>query len=633
MSLIPPHPLDTVAAFGDKLRLSSIRARLFDRFLYEGVYEGQRVLVHEFAPQGLIRRTKGGSIVAAEARFDAAYARVAEAFQTVMKSVHPNLLGVIVAKGNWVVTQAPGKRLVDATGDSSRDLAMALKAVVDAGLVLGTICPDTVFWQHGKIVFAGRAPDYRDLIDIVASSDVAGPAGYAAPEVYDAMKRAAIGHEADMFAASALMFRLFAGRDPADIRTQDLAADVGAAPDAVRTGLTLSRKARAESLGAWFDGFKPVAPARPVVAAPAKPDVAPLAAPTGLRRIPVMVIILVAVVAIPLAITALTVGLDSWKQAATERRTREAREAVEDCRTAVGRAASDAQPLCAKALNKIPDTLSPDYSWVAYTLGVLCEKKDACGGKTALDYYRLAVSDRTTAQGKVANYKVAKLDTGLSLSQRHDHYAPAAGVLKKPDGAFIRANRSVYGDANYQIGQIFDTWSQQDSFNAEEAQRLSPGSTRAPQKIALISAINRFEVAKTYGFDTDSRLMDLYLRRGDGDTEAAQYDSAATAYRRAGALGSADASFRAAELFFAGRTTLIKQDEALKLVNSASEGGNTDAELCLAAMHYFGYPYDIDLIGGMASFAALTVRGVDHARLDGLACRDWIRQGQNQRQN
>ncbi|EGF91858.1 hypothetical protein ABI_02900 [Asticcacaulis biprosthecium C19] len=634
MSTCPPHAIETVAAFEGGLRLTALRARLFDRFLYDGVYEDQAVLVHEFAPQGLVRRTKGGSIVPTEARFDAPYATARDAWQGVMATRHPHLLAVVAAKGNWVITEAPGPRLVDATGDRAGDFAAALKPLAEAGTVLGTLSPDTVFRSDDGVVFAGRAPDYRDLIALTSDSDLAGPAGYAAPEVFDAKKRAAIGPEADMFAASALMLRMITGRDPADVRTGDLSIEAAGAPERVRMGLALSRKARAESLNAWFDGVTPAAPAKP---APTPPPAPPKPAP-GLTidmppvkktRIPIAAWVIGAVVAVPLAITAMTVGLDSWKQAATERQTREAREAVDRCRTAVTRSASDAPSQCTKALSKISDTQSPDYSWVAYNLGVMCERRDACAqGKSALDYYRLAAVDRTTVPGKVANYKVAKLDNGLSLADRHDHFAPAAGVLKKPDAAFIKGHRAVYADANFEIGKIFDTWSRQDSVNGEEAQRLSPGSTRAPQKIALISAINRFEVAKTYGVDTATRLMDLYIRRGDGDAESEQYDQAVSAYKRAGALGSADARFKAAELYFAGHTTSVSQADALDLVQAASEAGNTDAELCLAAMRYFGYPDERDTIGGMASFASLTVRGVNNARLDSLACRDWIRRGQ-----
>ena len=629
MTQCPFHPLDLVSALEGKLRLTAERARLFDRFLYDGTYDGRPVLVHEFAPQGLVRRTKGGSIVPADARFDAAYAQARDDYQSAMRSAHPHLLVVIAEKGNWVVTEPAGKRLVDETGDRSFLLASALKSVVDSGLVLGTICPDMVFHQNGKVVFAGCAPDYRDLIDVAGQSDLAGPTGYAAPEVFDAKKRAPIGHEADVFAASALMLRMVSGRDPADIRTQDLSTDLGQAPAPVRTGLTLSRKARAEALASWFDSFKPPVSVTPPTPAPAPVQPAPpQPQPARTRRIPIIVIVAATVVAIPLSIMALTVGLDSWKQASMERRTREAREAVERCRTAIGQSARDAQALCSKALDKIPDTQSPDHSWVAYNLGVLCEKKDACGsGKTALDYYRMAADDRTSNPGKVANYKIAKLDKRLSLAERHDHYAPAAGVLKKPDTNFIKANRTVYADANYQIGQIFDTWSRQESFDNEEVQRLSPGASSSPQKIAMISAINRFEVAKKYGVNTNDRLLDLYVRRGDSDAGAGQYEAAASAYKRAGTLGSADAKFKAAELYFAGHVPSMTQDEAVALVNAASEDGNRDAELCLAAMRYFGYPYETDTIGGLAAFASLTMRGVNSARLDELACRDWIRRG------
>lgn len=637
MTPCPFHPLDLVSAFEGKLRLTTERARLFDRFLYDGMYDGRPVLAHEFAPQGLVSRTKGGSVVPAEARFDAAYAQARDDYQSAMRSTHPHLLAVIATKGNWVITEAAGGRLVDEPGDRDYALASALKSVVDASLVLGTICPDTVFYQDGKVVFAGCAPDYRDLIDLAGQSGLAGPAGYAAPEVYDAKKRAPIGHEADMFAASALMLRKLSGRDPADIRTQDLSTDLGQAPAPVRTGLTLSRKARAEALVSWFDSFKPPVSVTPPTPAPATAPVQPVQPaqpappqpkPAKARRIPIIVIVAATVVAIPLSIMALTVGLDSWKQASIERRTREAREAVERCRTAIEQSGPGAQALCSKALDKISDRQSPDHSWVAYNLGVLCEKKNACGsGKTALDYYRMAADDRTSNPGKVANYKIAKLDKRLSLAERHDHYAPAAGVLKKPDANFIKANRTVYADANYQIGQIFDTWSRQESFDDQEVQRLSPGASSSPQKIAMISAINRFEVAKKYGVNTNDRLLDLYVRRGDSDAGAGQYEAAASAYKRAGTLGSADAKFKAAELYFAGHVPSMTQDEAVALVNAASEDGNRDAELCLAAMRYFGYPYETDTIGGLAAFASLTMRGINSARLDELACRDWIRRG------
>lgn len=638
MTPCPFHALDYVPAFDGKLRLTAERARLFDRFLYDGEYDGRSVLVHEFAPQGLVRRTKGGSVVPAETQFDAPYAKARDDYLKAMTRTHPHLLAFLAAKGNWVVTEAAGKRLVDATGDRASALVSALKAIADTGLVLGTLSPDTVFRHDDKVVFAGCAPDYRDLIDVTGQSDCAGQAGYAAPEVFDARKRAAISHEADMFAASALMLRLLTGHDPADIRTQDLNADLAEAPEPVRIGLTLSRKARAEAMAAWFGSFEPpkapdVPP--PLTTPPVTPGHAPIPPATGqpqppkARRMPVIVIVAATIVAIPLGIMALTMGLDSWKQASTERRNREAREAVERCRAAVRQSAPDAQGVCSRALDKIPDKQSPDHSWVAYNLGVLCEKKDSCGsGKTALDYYRIAAEDRMSNPGKVANYKIAKLDTRLSLAQQHDHFAPAAGVVKKPDAAFIKANRTVYADANYQIGKIFDAWSQREALDGEEVQRLSAGASGSPRKIAMISAINRFEVAKKYGVDTNDSLLSLYTRRGDGDAEAGQYEAAASAYKRAGALGSADAKFKAAELFFADHVPSMKQEEALDLVHAASEDGNKDAELCLAAMRYFGYPYETDTIGGLASFASLTVRGINTSRLDDLACRDWIRRGQ-----
>jgi hypothetical protein len=314
MTPCPFHALDNVLAFDGKLRLTAERARLFDRFLYDGQYDGRPVLVHEFAPQGLVRRTKGGSIVPAEAHLDAAYAQARDNYQLAMTRTHPHLLGLVAAKGNWVVTEAAGKRLVDGTGDRSFAVVSALRAVLDAGLVLGTLSPDMVFQHDGKVVFAGCAPDYRDLIDVAGQSDCAGQAGYAAPEVFDARKRAAISHEADMFAASALMLRMLTGQDPADIRTQDLNGDLAQAPAPVRVGLTLSRKARAEAMGAWFDSFDPPkTPAPPPApAAPPPSGYVPIQASPGQpqqtksRRIPVIVIAAATIVAIPVSIMALT---------------------------------------------------------------------------------------------------------------------------------------------------------------------------------------------------------------------------------------------------------------------------------------------------------------------------------------
>lgn len=675
MTDCPPHDLDSVTAFDGRLRLTAVNDRLFDRFLYAGVYDGRPVLVHEYAPYGWVARQPDGELGPIDADSEPQYTTArqqfvakAQAWRTAAEAFgKTGPMAEIVAmrpgsltQGAWLVTEYLSRRLTDLPlGDPatvSANLASALAAVFAAGETVGNICPQTLFLRNGQVVFAGPSPDGRDLPGVVNGDGDSGLAGYAAPEVYDARKRQPVGQEADLFAATALIFRLYSGRAPVDVRSQNLAADIDGflaetpklpqrIREALKLGLVLSRRARGDGMAAWFEQLKPPpiqnAPPKPETAAVSPtPDPAPVAPRPSSAPVPKkphnrLLVIAGVVVAGLVGLWGLGAGVSHLKEALAAGEERAAHQAITQCKTAMSSSPGTAQDVCLKALNKVSDKASQDFYDVNYNLAVLCETRHDCApGKAARDYYRVAANDKTSDQGKLANYKFAKLTPSLSPGEQLDYYAHAAGQLKKPDKSFIAANKDVYGDANYQIGLIFENWSHKDSLDPEEAKRLAPGSARSPQKIAVISAINRLETAKNYGVDADSHLLDLYARRGDMEKDAQQYEAALTAYRNAARLGSADSSFKAAELFFAGDVTSLSEADALDLVNSAAADKNIDALHCVAAMYYLGFPYneDRDRAGPyMDTLSTLQSSRFDQTLYNGLDCSKWIADGVRKR--
>ena len=677
MSAILPHPNTYVASFGSSLRITAFAGEIFDRLIYEGLDEGVPVMVHEYAPMGLVTRLDDGGLAVAQPQFEAMFSEARERFLTMAEAWKdasgkaaggPHLAKVrsIKTEGDsiWVVTDHPGQRLVDAGAADPRQaaggLATALNAMFKAGLTLGNICPETVYQRDGRVVFAGPSPDSRDLINGLGTDAYAGAIGYSAPEMFDGMKRAPIGQEADLFAATALIFRLYTQRDPVDLRKQDLDADVALAvasleghadpaKAALTLGLAISRKVRGDNIRAWFEGLlasvpkvEPAVKVPPVevqaVAAqaaplpepviPSMPDVGPDLGPEAAKANTPQIGYMIAGGVAALAIVLLMLNLGGIKDVLANGKKGAETAAVERCKSEFSSNPAGAQAVCVKARDKISDSSSQAFYDVNYDLGSLCETRHACEpGKAPVDYYTLAAGDKTSVTGRIANYKVAKLSPGLSPPEALDFYAPAGGNAAKVDAAFAQSNKDIYADANYQLGLIFETWSQKSDYDPEETKRLSGGKSRSLTRIAMLSASHRFEVAKVLGIDTTSRLTDLYLRLGDDDVAASQYESALAYYQKAATLGNAEASFKAADLFFSGSATSIDQPQALDLVYSAAAADNVDALYCLTGMYYYGYPYakDQDKVDAyLGRIKSLDGSDFNQLHYDNLGCSRWI---------
>lgn len=165
---------------------------------------------------------------------------------------------------DWLAAH-PGPLPSDVLSAFVRCLGEAVAELHEHGVVHGDICPRTIGIADGRVVLTEFAVDRRAFFKILRTQgDLVAP-GYAAPEAHDGAMRQPIGQAADIYAASAVVFRLLTGQAPpaatdiARLTGQSLWPVDDRTPQGLRAavdkGMAMSASDRPQGPDAWLAGF------------------------------------------------------------------------------------------------------------------------------------------------------------------------------------------------------------------------------------------------------------------------------------------------------------------------------------------------------------------------------------------
>jgi hypothetical protein len=199
----------------------------------------------------------------------------------------------------WLADR-PGAVAEPVVAAFARRLAESLDELHTAGLVHGDLSPRSVLIDSGQVRLTGFMIDRRPFFRVLRSQQGLVEPGYAPPEAHDGALRHPIGPAADLYAASALLYRLLTGHAPSPANSAAHFAgdntwpssvtvsaalragiDVGLAPAATARPASASAWLTALNLGPppdedrWFDGVGVTASAAPS----SEPEVDPFDVP------------------------------------------------------------------------------------------------------------------------------------------------------------------------------------------------------------------------------------------------------------------------------------------------------------------------------------------------------------------
>ncbi len=273
----------TVSLGGMAIEIVTFVGRVGDGLLYAARLDGQPVRVREYAPAGIVARRADGGLEPVEEKFAAAWADAQARFLAQAKALaairHHALPRVVHAfaseqpdQGAWLVTRParaslapelaaglalPPERIMRIAGE----LADALAALHAQGLTHLDIAPETVSIASGRVELTDFAVDNRPFIALLGSQDGFVRPGYSPIERADATAAEPLAPPTDIYAASALLYRLIEGRDPAPWEERWRDPNLSALPDrdpypptflaAIRRGLAIEPGDRFPDAGAW----------------------------------------------------------------------------------------------------------------------------------------------------------------------------------------------------------------------------------------------------------------------------------------------------------------------------------------------------------------------------------------------
>jgi serine/threonine protein kinase len=250
---------------------------------YRALYRGRPHRLLEYVPPGLVTRA-GDELVLmidtpdAAAAWDAALTRAQQLGRQLMAAgtlggtIEPvvafeRALGtvfLVAEEGNGELlsaslTDMPWKP--KAVRDLADALAKALGASHEADLLHLDIAPSTVVLTDDGAMLRGFAFDQRPLMRVLGGRTAFVRPPYSAMELYDDSARATLSPSTDIYAASALLYRVMTGLDAPDWGTR---AQAGAAPtrpnvrgyvpemlDTIERGLTLDPNQAFLSVEDW----------------------------------------------------------------------------------------------------------------------------------------------------------------------------------------------------------------------------------------------------------------------------------------------------------------------------------------------------------------------------------------------
>lgn len=288
-SFLAPGPLPLL---GPDFHVIAPLGRVGDGLVYAARDGLARVRLREYAPPGVVRRGGDGALLPADEKFAAAWqgglAQFLAKGASLAAIAHPGIAPLFAARPGGYLIGAPVGEPLSATLAGglvlpphevqflARDLAAALAEVHARGLAHLDISPDTVSIASGTVQLTDFAVDNRRFLPLLESQEGLVRPGYSPIELHDGTLAEPLGPPADTYAASALVFRLIAGRDPApwqdrwrDPSTSDLAGQ-GDYPAnflaAIRKGMAVEPEQRFPDAASWLAAMGP----------PPAPPIAPL---------------------------------------------------------------------------------------------------------------------------------------------------------------------------------------------------------------------------------------------------------------------------------------------------------------------------------------------------------------------
>jgi serine/threonine protein kinase len=300
-SFLAPGALPFVGA---DIQVARPLRRIGDGLTYAALDGGRPARLREYCPRGIAQRSPDGTLHPADERFADAWAsglaRFLEKGQRLTAIDHPGVAriwraaavesGGVRQAAYWV--GAPVGEPLASTLDSGRyippadvvrigmELADVLSYLHARGITHLDISPDTVSITAGRVQLSDFSIDDRPYMALLETQDGLVRPGYSPIEAHDASGADPLGPPADVYAASALLFRLVTGRhptpwqerwrDPAASQLPDGDSYPPAFLDAIRQGMGIEPQERFPDGRAWRAamGRNEVRPAAAPMAAP-----------------------------------------------------------------------------------------------------------------------------------------------------------------------------------------------------------------------------------------------------------------------------------------------------------------------------------------------------------------------------
>ena len=281
-SFLAPGPLPLIGA---DFHVVSAIGRIGDGLVYVARDGLRQARLREYFPLRVVRRLPDGTLHPTDAGLAAAWSDATQRFldqghrlasidhfgvAPVWRAMSVEADGV--RQGAYQIGAPVGEPLSAALGAGlqvppqqvlriAHDLADALAQIHARGLTHLDISPDTVSISAGFVELTDFAVDNRPFMALLETQEGLVRPGYSPIEHYDASMAEPLGPPADVYAASALLFRLVTGRDPApwqerwrDPSAAQLADREGYPPafiEAVRKGLAIEPEERFRNAAEW----------------------------------------------------------------------------------------------------------------------------------------------------------------------------------------------------------------------------------------------------------------------------------------------------------------------------------------------------------------------------------------------
>jgi hypothetical protein len=281
-SFLAPGPLPLIGA---DFHVVSRVGRVGDGLVYVARDGLRQARLREYFPRRVVRRVADGTLHPADARLAQAWREATQRFldqghrlasidhfgvAPVWRAMSVEADGV--RQGAYQIGAPVGEPLSAALGAGltvppaqvlriAVDLTDALAEIHARGIAHLDICPDTVSIAAGYVELTDFGVDNRPFMALLETQEGLVRPGYSPIEHYDASMAEPLGPAADVYSASALLFRLVTGRDPApwQERWRDPSAsqlsDREAYPpafiEAIRKGLAIEPEERFRDGGEW----------------------------------------------------------------------------------------------------------------------------------------------------------------------------------------------------------------------------------------------------------------------------------------------------------------------------------------------------------------------------------------------